>query len=78
MRVALPVFALLTYALTASAHSLILSVTGANGVTSSGFGVVKSTPRDGKSLVRRSTVVYEKGIAHRIDNTARYDPNKPE
>ena len=30
-----------------SAHGLITEVTGANGVTGEGFGVVASTPRDG-------------------------------
>ena len=45
----------LALAVTTNAHSLILNVDGANGNSASGFGVVQSTPRNGRDEV--STVL---------------------
>ena len=41
--------------LTVNAHSLIIGVEGANGVTGQGFGVVDTTPRDGRDQVCSSS-----------------------
>ena len=39
--------ALFALAGSASAHGVLTAVTGSNGITAQGFGVIESTPRDG-------------------------------
>jgi hypothetical protein len=45
----------LALAISANAHSLIMSVDGANGNSASGFGVKQSTPRNGIDEVSGSS-----------------------
>lgn len=40
-------FSILALALHVNAHGVLTTVTGTNGVTGQGFGVIDSTPRDG-------------------------------
>ncbi|KAL5510900.1 hypothetical protein ACEPAG_4657 [Sanghuangporus baumii] len=47
MKVIFQLVPLLAFALHASAHGVLTAVTGTNGVTGQGFGVIASTPRDG-------------------------------
>lgn len=44
-------FPILLFSYAANAHGVMTAISGANGVTAQGFGVIASTPRTGSSPV---------------------------
>ncbi|KDQ32516.1 hypothetical protein PLEOSDRAFT_1031192 [Pleurotus ostreatus PC15] len=66
MKVIFQLVPLLAAALHVSAHGVITAVSGTNGVTGAGFGVVATTPRDGsrRNLFQQdSSIIRDKEIS---------------
>lgn len=66
MKVIFQLIPLLAVALHVSAHGVITAVSGANGATGAGFGVVATTPRDGSRrnpFQQDSSIIRDKEIS---------------